>query len=56
MKREQVYKEIEDAIHYAKSSAGWSAYINGRQLDFDTFKDEVLQACDYVRSKTPSGR
>ncbi len=48
--------EIEDAIHYAKSSAGWSAYINGLQLDFDTFKAEVLQACEHVRSTTPSGK
>ena len=42
--------EIEDALHYAKSSAGWSAYINGLQLDFEKFKEEVLQACEYVRS------
>jgi AhpD family alkylhydroperoxidase len=43
-------EEIEDALHFAKSSAGWSAYINGLQLDFDQFKDEVLQACEHVRS------
>jgi AhpD family alkylhydroperoxidase len=42
--------EIEDAVHYAKSSAGWSTYINGLQIDFDTFRDEVLAACDHVRS------
>ena len=30
--------EIEDALHYAKSSVGWSAYISGQQLDFDKFK------------------
>jgi len=42
--------EIEDAVHYAKSSAGWSTYINGLQLDYDQFKAEVLQACDHVRS------
>jgi len=41
--------EIEDAVHYAKSSAGWSAYINGLQLDYDEFKAEVLQACEHVR-------
>ena len=45
--------EIEDAVHYAKSSAGWSAYLNGMQLDFDKFKDEVLRACQHVRSKQP---
>lgn len=42
--------EIEDAIHYAKSSAGWSTYINGLQLDYEKFKTEVLQACDHVRA------
>lgn len=41
--------EIEDAVHYAKSSAGWSAYINGLQVDYDTFKDEIIQACEHVR-------
>jgi AhpD family alkylhydroperoxidase len=42
--------EIEDAVHYAKSSAGWSTYINGLQVDFETFKDEVSRACKHVRS------
>jgi AhpD family alkylhydroperoxidase len=43
--------EIEDAVHYAKSSVGWSAYLNGLQVDYDQFKEEVVKACDYVRSK-----
>src|SRR4030067_83750 len=43
--------EIEDAVHYAKSSAGWSTYLNGLQVDYDQFKEEVIRACDYVRSK-----
>lgn len=42
-------EEIEDAVHYAKSTAGWSTYINGMQYDFEQFKGEVLQACDHVR-------
>ncbi len=42
--------EIEDAVHYAKSSAGWSTYINGLQIDYDQFKAEVLAAAKYVRS------
>jgi AhpD family alkylhydroperoxidase len=42
--------EIEDALHYAKSSAGWSTYINGLQIDYDQFRSEVLQACDHVRA------
>ena len=36
-------------MHYAKSSAGWSAYLNGLQIDYDTFAREVEQACDHVR-------
>lgn len=46
--------EIEDAVHYAKSSAGWSTYLNGLQVDYETFKEEVKTACDYVRSKQSS--
>jgi len=42
--------EIEDAVHYAKSSAGWSAYINGIQADFDTFKREVVTICNHARA------
>ncbi len=43
--------EIEDAVHIAKSSAGWSTYINGLQLDYEQFKDELHQVTEYVRSK-----
>jgi len=46
--------EIEDAVHYAKSSAGWSTYINGLQLDYYEFKEQVLQACEHVRSMQAS--
>ena len=44
--------EIEDAVHYAKSSAGWSAYINGLQIDYEKFRDEVMKACEHVRKQT----
>jgi len=43
--------EIEDAVHFAKSSAGWSTYINGLQIDFDQFKEEIRKVSEYVRSK-----
>lgn len=49
--------EIEDAIHYAKSTAGWSTWINGYQMDYDQFRREVDQICAHVRaSAAPSGR
>jgi AhpD family alkylhydroperoxidase len=43
-------EEIEAAVHYAKSSAGWSAYLNGLQVDYDQFCSEVKQACEHVRN------
>jgi predicted small metal-binding protein len=30
---------------------GWSAYLNGVQVDYEEFKSEVEKACDHVRSK-----
>ncbi len=45
-------EEIEDAIHYAKSSVGWSAYLSGLQFDFDKFKKEITQACNHVKKGT----
>lgn len=42
--------EIEDAVHYAKWSSGWSAHVNQLQLNYDKFKDEVLPPCEHVRS------
>lgn len=42
--------EIEDAVHFAKSSAGWSTYLNGLQFDFDQFKEEMRQAGEYIRT------
>ena len=42
--------EIEDAIHFAKSSAGWSAYLNGYQIDFDQFREEINRAVKYMRT------
>ena len=41
--------EIEDAVHYAKNSAGWSTYVNGLQLDYDEFTKEIDMACEHVR-------
>jgi AhpD family alkylhydroperoxidase len=42
--------EIEDAVHAAKSSAGWSAYIQGLQTDFEEFKSEVRRVADHART------
>lgn len=42
--------EIEDAVHFAKSTAGWSAYVNGMQIDYDQFRQEIKQMVEFVRS------
>ena len=43
--------EIEDAVHYAKSSAGWSAYLNGLQVDYDEFAQEIQAICRHARAQ-----
>jgi AhpD family alkylhydroperoxidase len=43
--------EIQDALAYAKSSTGWSTYVNGLQIDFEQFKDEIRKACEFMESK-----
>ena len=44
-------EEIEAAVHYAKESIGWSAYVNGMQVDYETFKDELRRAALFVKGK-----
>lgn len=44
-------EEIQEAVHYAKASLGWSAYINGMQEDYDEFAAELAQVTDYVKSQ-----
>lgn len=44
--------EIEDAVHYAKSSAGWSAYLNGMQVDREEFAAELAKVAQHVRSQS----
>lgn len=40
--------EIEDAVHFAKATAGWSAYVNGLQIDYDQFRTEIDQSVAYI--------
>jgi len=43
--------EIEDAVHFAKSAAGWSTYVNGMQVDYEQFKKEVAQMIGFARKQ-----
>ena len=42
-------EEIQETIHYAKATAGWSAYINGMALDYNEFTKEMDAICAHVR-------
>jgi AhpD family alkylhydroperoxidase len=42
--------EIEDAVHFAKSTAGWSAYLNGMQFDYEQFRQEVKKMVEFARA------
>ncbi|HTY82205.1 MAG TPA: carboxymuconolactone decarboxylase family protein [Dehalococcoidales bacterium] len=44
--------EIFDAMSIARSSAGWSAYLNELNPDFEQFKTDVLSMVDQVRLQT----
>jgi len=41
-------EEIQEAVHYAKMSLGWSAYLNGIRQDYDQFADELQRVGEYV--------
>ena len=43
--------EIGDAVHFAKSTMGWSTYLNGLQIDYDQFKAELLKVSQYIRKQ-----
>jgi AhpD family alkylhydroperoxidase len=42
-------EEIEEAVHFAKFTVGWSVYLNGLRVDYDQFADELRHAMDYAR-------
>ncbi len=41
-------EEIQEAVHFAKMSLGWSAYLNGIRQDLDQFADELRQIGEYL--------
>lgn len=49
-------EELEDALHFAKSTAGWSTYLDGLQPNFDEFRREIDRACEHVRQITARSR
>ncbi len=47
--------EIEEAVHFAKETAGWSAYLNGLQFDFEKFREELRGVMDFVKKSAKPG-
>lgn len=45
-------EEIQEAVHYAKMSVGWSAYLNGMRQDHDQFATELEQIGDHLSKQT----
>jgi AhpD family alkylhydroperoxidase len=44
-------QEIQEAVHFAKYTSGWSVYLNGIREDYDTFARELKQIGTYISSK-----
>jgi AhpD family alkylhydroperoxidase len=40
--------EIQEAVHYAKFTSGWSTYLNGTLYDKDKFMTELKNIGEYV--------
>lgn len=41
-------EEIQEAVHYAKYTVGWSAYLNGMRQDYDEFARELDQVKQHM--------
>ncbi len=44
-------EEIQEAVHFAKMSIGWSVYLNGMRTDYDEFTKEFTQMGDFLKTK-----
>ena len=43
--------EVQEAVHLAKHSTGWSVYLNGLNYDRERFQSELKEVGDYLKSK-----
>ncbi|MFI0428892.1 carboxymuconolactone decarboxylase family protein [Mariniflexile sp. HMF6888] len=44
-------EEVQEAVHYAKMSVGWSVYINGMRTDYDQFEQEFSKIGAHLKTK-----
>lgn len=47
-------EEIQEAVHYAKMSVGWSVYLNGMQQDYDLFSEELERIVTHIEEQAPA--
>lgn len=44
-------EEIQEAVHFAKMSVGWSVYLNGMRTNYDEFANEFTQIGEFLKTK-----
>lgn len=47
-------EELQEAVHYAKESVGWSVYLNGTRTDLDEFESELHEMTAFARAQQVS--
>jgi AhpD family alkylhydroperoxidase len=43
--------EIQEAVHFAKYTVGWSVYLNGMRQDYDEFASELGEIGAFLSSQ-----
>ncbi len=41
-------EEIQEAVHYAKMTVGWSVYLNGIREDYDSFANDLEKISEHM--------
>ena len=44
-------EEIHEVLRFAGSTALWSAWVNGNQIDYEEFKDELRRVGEFLTAK-----
>jgi len=44
-------EEIQEAVHLAKHTVGWSVYLNGMRTDYDQFAEELDRIGEHMAAE-----
>jgi AhpD family alkylhydroperoxidase len=44
-------EEVQEAVHLAKHTVGWSVYLNGMRTDYDRFAEELDQIGEHIAAE-----